>query len=297
MTIVTTLVIPVIVLLHSSANCADLVPYELLERDAIGSLKVAFDIRVQLVEGRLPTKEELGAISQHLYGNETHHDRTFVTFWLPGMVVGTGAFASTQHYKGKMEVQIFEFNLPDKYTGGDKLILPVYDSVSEMIEARLAFSESNGTFKLLKKGKVPHLQLSPMAYPRELHKVIIDEQRRAIINGVYSTIIHTHLSSVRVTAIHLVLDTKSKNHKYLKDYKVTIEITKEAATRIAKELLKVKTLRELVDLRKIDDEIFSGWSSSFRKGYYNENREPGLDGFYARLIRAAKHHRSNQDEL
>ena len=88
-----------------------LIPYTVINREESGSMKLSIDLRVDLVDGRLPNKEELAAISSKL---KRQHDRTFISFYLPGMEVGAGAFA-TAHHNPSLEVKIQPFLLPEKY--------------------------------------------------------------------------------------------------------------------------------------------------------------------------------------
>ena len=92
------------------------IPFDVIEREESGTDKVSFDIRVDLLDGRLPTVKELRAVSVSLKAEETAgHDRAFVVFYLPGMVVDSGGFA-TAHHNRNLEVKILTFNLLDKYT-------------------------------------------------------------------------------------------------------------------------------------------------------------------------------------
>lgn len=85
-------------------------PYKILNREELGSKKLSLDVQVGLVDGRLPNEQELGEISIYLVSKEKKHDRTFVLFYLPGMKVGSGAFASA-HHNPTMEVKIMKFML------------------------------------------------------------------------------------------------------------------------------------------------------------------------------------------
>ena len=80
----------------------------MINREEFGTAKVSFDVRVDRVNGRLPTKEQLAAISNHLYAKERKHDRTFVVFYLPGMKVNAGGFA-TAHHNPTLEVRLLNF--------------------------------------------------------------------------------------------------------------------------------------------------------------------------------------------
>jgi hypothetical protein len=96
------------------AKPTPLIPYTVINRQEFQHYKVSIDVRLDLVEGRLPTEQELGAISRRLHSEEKKHDKTFVLFYLPGMKVDAGAFASA-HHEPNMQVKILEHNLPDKY--------------------------------------------------------------------------------------------------------------------------------------------------------------------------------------
>ncbi len=92
------------------AVAADQIPYEVIQKAELSSIKLSIDVEVPLVDGRLPSADELGAISEHLVENSNKHDRTFVSFYLPGMKVGAGAYA-TAHHNPDMSVNIQDFML------------------------------------------------------------------------------------------------------------------------------------------------------------------------------------------
>lgn len=93
-----TLVAPLVVVADPGhSDTPKLIPYKVVEREvnAVAS-KLSLTIEVPLVGGRLPSKEELNEIAKHLVGTPKHQ-RTFVLFYLPGMEIGAGAYA-TAHY-------------------------------------------------------------------------------------------------------------------------------------------------------------------------------------------------------
>ena len=98
----------------SPPESGKLIDYTVINRNELGNIKLSYDLRVDLVNGRLPTADELEAVSRYLHRKEKRHDRTFVTFYLPGMEVGAGAFA-TAHHDPNLEVSILEFMIPDQY--------------------------------------------------------------------------------------------------------------------------------------------------------------------------------------
>ncbi len=87
-----------------------IISYEIIRKDELRSIKLSLDIRVGLVNGRLPNENELGKLSRFLVSKEKKHDRTFVLFYLPGMELGSGAYA-TAHHNPDMKVDIMKFML------------------------------------------------------------------------------------------------------------------------------------------------------------------------------------------
>lgn len=86
------------------------IPYEVIQRSEMGTIKLSVDVRVPLVDGQLPTAAQIGEISEYLVSQESDHERTFVTLYLPGMQVGAGAYA-TAHHTPDMKVQIMDYML------------------------------------------------------------------------------------------------------------------------------------------------------------------------------------------
>lgn len=98
----------------SPPGSGKLIDYTVINRGELGNIKLSYDLRVDLVNGRLPTADELEAVSRYLHQKEKGHDKTYITFYLPGMEVGAGAFA-TAHHNPNLEVSILEFMIPDQY--------------------------------------------------------------------------------------------------------------------------------------------------------------------------------------
>ena len=97
-----------------------LIAHKVLQRSELGRVKLSLDVEVSLIDGRLPTEAELATISNVLVSQERTHERSFVTFYLPGMKIGHGAFA-TAHHNPDMEVNILMFML-NNYPEYEKFI-------------------------------------------------------------------------------------------------------------------------------------------------------------------------------
>ena len=96
----------------------NLIPYTILKTVEDRPYKRSFDVLVDAIqpEYRLPNESELQEISLKLKGNDV--EKTFVSFYLPGMEIGSGAFA-TAHHDPLLKVQLLAslgiVSLPDEY--------------------------------------------------------------------------------------------------------------------------------------------------------------------------------------
>ncbi len=90
-----------------------LIPFRIMSLEEIKGKKISFDVHVDLIDGKLPTKDQLAAISNGLV-KDLKHERKFVGFYLPEMKIDQGYFA-TAHHLPKIEVKIQDFSLPEKY--------------------------------------------------------------------------------------------------------------------------------------------------------------------------------------
>jgi hypothetical protein len=86
------------------------IPYDVINRSEVAGIKLSIDVQVPLVNGQLPTAEQIGEISEYLVSREQPHERSFVTFYLPAMTPGSGAYA-TAHHNPEMQVNIQDFML------------------------------------------------------------------------------------------------------------------------------------------------------------------------------------------
>lgn len=73
--------------------------------------KLSIDIEISLVNGRLPTRPELQAVSNEVLKKQPNAKMKWVTFLLPKMLSGAGAYA-TDHRTPKPEgLKVMEFML------------------------------------------------------------------------------------------------------------------------------------------------------------------------------------------
>ena len=78
------------------AQTSQPIAHEVVNRRESGAKKVSLIVEVPLVDGRPPYESELRDLSNHLFAPETSFPRKYVTYYLPGMTHGEGAFATGQ---------------------------------------------------------------------------------------------------------------------------------------------------------------------------------------------------------
>lgn len=81
--------------------------YRILKEDSFLTYKRSLDIEVQPANTGLPTKLQLTELAKQLYSQYEgeKYDRVFICYYLPGMVLNSGAWA-TSHFNPDLEVRI-----------------------------------------------------------------------------------------------------------------------------------------------------------------------------------------------
>lgn len=97
---------------ETPAAATEVIAHEVLNRRESGSTKLSLIVEVQLVDERLPYESELRELSEHLVASETAYERKSLTFYLPGMKHGEGAFA-TAHHDPELQVFLRPYTLSD----------------------------------------------------------------------------------------------------------------------------------------------------------------------------------------
>lgn len=87
-----------------------IIPYKILNKSESGSEKLLLNVRVDLIDGRLPNETQLGELSNYLVRNEKKHDSISIHFYLPGTKLGSDAYASV-NYNPEMKVKIMKYIL------------------------------------------------------------------------------------------------------------------------------------------------------------------------------------------
>jgi hypothetical protein len=81
--------------------------YEILKKENFHDYKLSFDVEIQEPRTNLPNEEQLRALSRKLYADNDgkRYERVFICYYLPGMEVDAGAWA-TGHHNPDLEIKI-----------------------------------------------------------------------------------------------------------------------------------------------------------------------------------------------
>jgi hypothetical protein len=158
-----------------------------------------------------------------------------------------------------------------------------FGSVQEMIDNFLDYPSSNGRFILLQQSPL-HIQLSPLVVPGDTVGVVKDSVNMTLLYGVYRAFIHTPVERIKVTAVPLEYNIKTKRERYLLPYQRTITVNREKALALVKKYLPVKSFADLVTTTstggiKLSDQWIKEWS----RVYYSNNEYPGQRRFVNEL--------------
>jgi len=95
---------------RSSPSIPSDVSYEIIQTDVIPGIKRSLDVRLS----RKVDRASLRAIAQELKKRDSsRYQRTFILYYLPGMEVGAGAWAST-HFNPALDVRILGISAEDE---------------------------------------------------------------------------------------------------------------------------------------------------------------------------------------
>ncbi len=83
-------------------------PHRILNRQDRPSVKLCLDVELLPRGDVRPTVEQLTALANYLYSkfNGSGYERVFICYYLPGMIVGRGAWASS-HFNPSLSVEIY----------------------------------------------------------------------------------------------------------------------------------------------------------------------------------------------
>lgn len=142
---------------------------------------------------------------------------------------------------------------------------PVYTSAEKAFDGLGDYSAELGQVKVLKVSPL-HLQIRAeveAASVRQFPNLMVEQTAEVLAYGVFRTFIHTKANEVTVTALP-VLQTytdKGTSDKVLKDKAVQVRMTRAQAEAVAREVLGVVQLNDLV----ARETVGWGWSKPMQQ--------------------------------
>lgn len=95
---------------NGPSESATLPEHEIIHLSKALPHKISMNVRLK----EKVTEDQLKALALHLKGQVPERaDRTFILYWLPGMAVGSGAWAST-HFDPQLEVKILSLTIEEE---------------------------------------------------------------------------------------------------------------------------------------------------------------------------------------
>jgi len=90
---------------------------KILKQENYGKSKLSIDVEIELINGKLPNKNIITKISNYIVNKNEGYHSYFICFYLPGMKLDAGAFATTYHNLTiKVNIQNFILNNYPEYS-------------------------------------------------------------------------------------------------------------------------------------------------------------------------------------
>lgn len=229
------------------ADTPKLIDFKVIERTDFQDIKVSYDIQVDAVDKRLPTKEELAAISNHLRQKERRFKRMFVSYYLPGMVINSGAFATAHHNPHPEKVRFLSMTIPKRYQhlvdfNAARRGPTQCDTLSQL--AKLCPNNLEN-FKIINETGIPHFQITCSVFKGDSPDVINEEMISSLVTAIILTFVHTKYDSVKVTVIPEELDVKTKHFTFLKTKAKSLTATRNVTLKVFQKHTGIESLNDL----------------------------------------------------
>lgn len=108
-----------------------------------------------------------------------------------------------------------------------------YASVTEAFDDLNDYAPDTGEFQLLSQDPLA-IRLEPTVAPTDAPGQIREEVARALMYGVYRTLIHTDAQAVRVVVVPRAVDIQKKTITPLDAYQAEVSATRERADAVAR---------------------------------------------------------------
>jgi len=187
--------------------------------------------------------------------------------------------------KKTQAIQLVKKKEKQDYLNRDKsLSVKKYKTIREVLANTLdSFNEEQNTLEIYNE---KYFRLSPTYVDGTLKQVLLEDEMRAFIDGVFRTFIHSDKNEIKILIVPALIDYNPyKIKKFNQELAFTMTITREKAIRTAQILLKINSLDELVEVKKIGNDIYTPWSNTMQRARYNDQGNPTLNTFFSVLVK------------
>lgn len=157
---------------------------------------------------------------------------------------------------------------------------PVFTDAERAFDELGDYSVELGQVKILKRSPL-HVQINAeveAASVRQFPSLMIEQTAEVLSYGLFRMFIHTKAAEVTVTAVPVLqtISDKGISEKVLKDKAVQVRMTRSQAERVAREVVGVQSLNDLV----AKELVGWGWSGPMQKvlgrGLGNKGVDPAF---------------------
>lgn len=156
-----------------------------------------------------------------------------------------------------------------------------FASVSEMMADFNDYTAETGQFEVVTEDPL-HIHLRPGVVEGDLESVIQAELKRAVIYGIYKTLVHTSADQVWVTASPMMMTFNPVTLTAADSPIYDVSLSRQQALAAVAAFFPVDDIRELVTLQGGSTFTYEAWSPEFQQLYY-EDQTPGLNAFFDEL--------------
>lgn len=229
-------------------DVSQLIPYEIIDRDASPPFKVSFDIRVNLVDGRLPTNRELEDISKYLRSDAEKYNKTFVLFYLPGMEVDSGAYATAHHTPRFDGVKVLTVSVPKEFQA---LIDPAANEkgpthCSNLVQLAELYPGDFSDFEVISEIDIPHFEITCNTFSGDSRSRVDYEIKSSIVMAVGMTFVHTDYEAITVTVVPEELELSSRALTRRENQAVTLTVSRPDALSAFRGYAEMNSFEDLV---------------------------------------------------
>lgn len=184
--------------------------YEIVDTKDEWPVRMTYCVEVQLVDDRLPRKQELGMIANELRKTGPESGEFYVSFYLPGMRLDQAAYGITESKSSSsMETYVLFDRVPKKYypilcemSGIEPRSPTRFQNVDQLVNCLAEYSIFSKTSRTLDRSSGrPVLRLAPTIYPFDSPDAIRNVVRMEVVYSVICFFIHTDYQEISVHAI------------------------------------------------------------------------------------------------